>query len=165
MLTIDVPKRELFNQITNEFFVIEPIHLKMEHSLRSIAEWESKWHIPYVNDNEDEPKTEEQVLDYFRCMTINPQKDVNVYRNLRACDLKKIAEYIDDPSTAKVFRKKKKTGKQTGGTMTAENYYFLMVHYGIPFDCDKWHFNRKWKHYSSWKKDDSGSDIEVLCRD
>ena len=52
MLTIDLPEREipqveLFNNETNEFITypavhVPAIHLKLEHSLKSISKWESK---------------------------------------------------------------------------------------------------------------------------
>ena len=67
---------ELFDNSTQEFITIpsrhiDPIHLQLEHSLMSIAKWESKWHESFFDKEE---MTGEQLIDYIRCMTINPQK-------------------------------------------------------------------------------------------
>ena len=139
MLQIEIPQREMFIPETGEFYTIDSIHLKLEHSLRSIAAWEAKWHAPFTDTQEG--LTEEQLLDYIRCMTINTQKDQNVYKNLRKKDLEKIVAYMEDPMSA-WKQSKKKQSKGRPGTMTAENYYFLMIHYGIPLECENWHFNR-----------------------
>lgn len=138
MLLIEVPKREMYNQETREFYTIEPICLKLEHSLRSIAAWEAKWHEPFAEAQER--MDEARLIDYIRCMTINTQKDQNVYRNLRQSDLERIVAYMADPMTARKQSKKKPKGRPA--TMTVENYYFLMIHYGIPLECENWHFNR-----------------------
>ena len=69
---------------------VPPIHLEMEHSLLSISKWESKWKIPFAQHKN---MTSEQFLDYCRCMTINRQKDPNVYQYLRRQDAAKISPF------------------------------------------------------------------------
>lgn len=149
MLIIDVPARdvaqqEYFNNQTQEFITIEsrhidPIHLQLEHSLMSIAKWESKWHEPFF---EKENMTGEQLIDYIRCMTINPQKDPSVYMDLRQEDILKIIEYMEDPYSAWVIPKKKKGKKFKKTADTVEAIYYGMIQYGIPMECEKWHFGR-----------------------
>lgn len=141
---MDIPMREFFNNVTNEFITIPAKHvdafkLQLEHSLISIAKWEGKWHKPFLSDKQ---MNLEEFRDYVRCMTINPQKNSEVYEFLTNEDLKKIADYMADPMSAwQMKQKKKKTGKKD--TLTADGIYAAMIAAGIPLDyCDKWHFNR-----------------------
>ena len=93
MLTLEVPGLKLFNEQTLKFTIIQAQVLKLEHSLYSIAKWEEKWHIPFIeSDNpylktKEWEKTEENMLDYIRCMTINKDVDPNVYRCLTQANM------------------------------------------------------------------------------
>ena len=79
MLHITIPEREFFDEETNEFFSIKRQSLVMEHSLISISKWEAKWKKPYFSDD----KTAEEIIDYFRCMVVSPQKfDPIIFRTL-----------------------------------------------------------------------------------
>ena len=141
----DVPEQEYFNNLTQEFIKIpgkhiDAIHLQLEHSLMSIAKWESKWHEAFLGKDQLTP---EEFLDYVRCMTINPQKNPDVYMSLSQEDFEKILTYMADPMSAidlTAKKKKRKPGKRTMDT--AEAIYFAMIQLGIPLDCEKWHFNR-----------------------
>lgn len=146
MLTITISERELYNSELNLFYTVKPVTLRLEHSLFSIAKWEAKWKIPFISSQE---KTGEQVLDYVRCMTINPQIDQVVYSCLTASDFKAIQEYIDDPMTATTFNEDilkknnpKSPSKKKMKPITSEEIYYQMTALNIPFECDKWHFNR-----------------------
>lgn len=148
MLTVDlpervIPRREYFNNLTQEFIIIEekrvpPIHLQLEHSLMSIAKWESKWHEPFLGR---EDMNGEKLLDYIRCMTINSQKDSGIYSLLPEDTVLEIIEYIHDPSSAWEINPKKK-GRKSRKATTAELIYYNMIQLGIPMECEKWHFNR-----------------------
>ena len=123
---------------TKKLLKAPAIHLEMEHSLLSISKWEAKWQVPFM---EMKCMSTEQFLDYCRCMTINRQKDPNVYKYIRRIDSDRINKYINDPMSARTIRKKK--GK--GGSrvrMTSEYFYSVMIQLGIPFECEKWHFGR-----------------------
>ena len=61
MLTISIPGYELFNDVTQEFIVESERIIKLEHSLLSISEWESRWNKPFLSNA---PKTNEEILDY-----------------------------------------------------------------------------------------------------
>lgn len=74
MLEIKIEGGELYDDNTWEFIQIKPQILKLEHSLLSVSKWESKWHKALLEDE----KTNEETLDYIRCMTIN-QVDPMVY--------------------------------------------------------------------------------------
>lgn len=148
MLTLEVPQIDLFNNITEEFIYIEATTLKFENSLVSISKWESKWHKPFPGY---QPKnvamannivfTNEDFIDYIRCMCITPVKDTRIFANMPTECLIQIKEYMEDPMTASVIKQDKK-GKLSHQIVTNELVYFWMSSYQIPFDAAKWHINR-----------------------
>lgn len=140
----DIPQLEYFDNIRQEFITIparhvDAIHLQLEHSLLSIAKWEGKWHTSFFST---EQMTPEQFLDYVRCMTINTQKNPNVYTDLTQEDFEAIMAYMGDQMSAIDVSAKKKKKSRKKETETAESVYFSMTQLGIPFDCEKWHINR-----------------------
>ena len=140
-----IPKREYFDNRTQEFVTIEeqdlgPVNLKLEHSLMSIAKWESKWHESFMGVD---VLNGERLQDYIRCMTVNPQKDKTVYDRLTEEDLERIIEYMDDPNSAWEIRKNKnQNNKKKNRPITVEEIYYAMIQYGIPPEYEQWHFNR-----------------------
>ena len=138
MLTIIIPEAEMYNQEKNEFFKIKKQELVLEHSLISLAKWESKWHIPFMQ--KEPQKTNEQLIDYIRCMTITQNVDPNVYFNLTSDNIKDVSDYIEEPMTATWF--KKSNGTKNRSIVTAELIYYWMIALNIPFECQKWHLNR-----------------------
>lgn len=141
MLTVTVPGFEMYDTVTNEFVTIKPQVLNLEHSLYSISKWEAKWKKSFFSKDKKSP---EETLDYIRCMTINKNVDPNIYRNIPYGVSQQIRQYIEDPMTATTFSniddesKKKLLNK----TITSEEIYWQMTALNIPFECDKWHFNR-----------------------
>lgn len=139
MFTIIIPKREFYNEDANEFIYVDGATLKLEHSLYSIASWESKWKKPFLDDKE---KTIEETRDYIRCMTLNIENiDDSIYECLTNDDISKIQEYIDDSQTATWF------SKQSGSPpsreiITAEVIYYWMIAQNVPFECQYWHISR-----------------------
>ncbi len=139
MLQITIPETELFDEARQEFiYVDKPVTLTLEHSLVSISKWESKWKKPYISD---EVKTVEEVIDYIRCMTITQNVDPNIYYALTAQNFKEIEEYINDPHTATTITERSRPTKNGEG-ITSELVYYWMCAYQIPFEAQKWHFNR-----------------------
>lgn len=151
MLTIDhpartIPKREYFNNKTQEFLTIEELHmeefhLKLEHSLMSISKWESRWHVPFIGR---EDLSGEELLDYVRCMTVNTVRNPRVYEWLTNEDLVRIIAYMQDENSAWKIRqakRDKKKGKKEAPE-PVEAVYYAMCQYGIPMECEQWHFNR-----------------------
>lgn len=137
MLQITVPAGERFNEATNEFIVTKEETLTLEHSLLSLAKWESKWHKSYLSGKDIKP---EEMLDYVRCMTINKVSDPEIYNLLSRENMAAIQAYIENPMTATTFSNKK--GRRDKSIITAEIIYYWMVSFGIPFECEKWHLNR-----------------------
>ena len=141
MLNIKIKGQELFIPDKNEFVTISDQVLKLEHSLVSISAWEEKWHEKFLNPNIQ--MTQEQVLDYIKCMTLNEDFPEEAYNFLSSEDVKQIKEYMEDPHTATTINtlgqnRKKHTNKVT----TAEEIYYMMFSYGIPKECETWHINK-----------------------
>ena len=137
MLEINIPESEIFIENSNEFRTIKSQVLVLEHSLISLAKWESKWCKPFLGKEE---KTTEELFDYIKCMTINQNVDPIIYNFLSSDDIKRINEYISAPMTATTFNNSKKTTSRE--VITAEIIYYWMVSFNIPFECQKWHLNR-----------------------
>ncbi len=138
MLRIDVPARELYNEITEEFETVPATTLTLEHSLVSLSKWESKWCKPFLGKGE---KTTEETLDYIRCMTLTQNVNPNVYRALSNSNIEKIRNYIDSPMTATTFREDPNAPK-SHEIITSELIYYWMIALNIPVEFQKWHLNR-----------------------
>ena len=140
MLQIIIPEREVFDESQNAFLYFSSFQIQLEHSLRSIAEWESRTHRSFFDG---EKMSTEDFLEYIRCMTLTKNVDPNEYMLLTEENYRQIAEYMSDPMSAKHFYQQKKDRKRPNqGSMTSEDLYYLMSKFEIPYECDKWHFNR-----------------------
>lgn len=137
MLIIEIPANELYNETTEEFINTKKQVLQLEHSLISISKWESKWHKVFLSKT---PKTNEQLIDYVRCMTINSNVEPQSYSALTNQNLSDIDRYINDPMSATFFAPEKAT--PGGEAMTSELIYYWLVHFQIPWEVEKWHLNR-----------------------
>ena len=137
MLCLHLDEREMFNDSTQEFIYVKEQDLYLEHSLVSISKWESKWHKSFLSVQE---KSNEEVIDYIRCMTINKNVDPSIYYTFSEENFKKIEEYIENPYTATTFVDHQQSSSRE--IVTSELIYYWMCSYGIPFECEKWHINR-----------------------
>ena len=138
MIKITINDQEFWDERTQQFYTIKRQTLRLEHSLISISEWESKWKKPFLSS---EQRTRDETVDYIRCMTINPNVDPLVYLGVTNQHIKLVNQYIDDPMTASRVDEKR-TGAKAGGTVTSELIYYWMTELNIPFECQKWHLNR-----------------------
>ncbi len=138
MLTLIVPSATLYNEQTEEFIDTKRETLQLEHSLLSISKWESTWCKPFYTK---EPKTEQETIDYIRCMSINTPLDPQVYSRLPSEMYQKVNIYIQAPMTATWFNDKK-NNKPSRDIITSEIIYSQMIELNIPFQCEKWHINR-----------------------
>ena len=137
MLEIEIAEEELFDEETRTFIPIKKTKLRFEHSLVSIAKWESKWHKPFLDNREI---TAEEMLDYLKCMCLTQNPDPNVIEHMSAENLKKIVNYMQDKQTATWFNERdNKPGKKE--IITNELIYYWMAEYGIWKECEKWHIN------------------------
>lgn len=141
MLTIVIPKRRLWDSKNEVFINTKEYVLSLEHSLVSIAKWESKWHTPFISD---EKKTQEQTVDYVKSMTLTQNVDEIAYDMLTKENFEEINNYIENKMTATWFSDQKgpKPRPVKKQTITSELIYYWMIALEIPFECQKWHLNR-----------------------
>ena len=138
MLQITIPATELWDERKQEFIDRKEQTLRLEHSLVSLAKWESKWCKAFLSKT---PKTDEEVLDYIKCMTITQNVDPETYNYLSRENIAQINDYIESPQTATVFSEDK-TSKASREIVTAEIIYHWMIALNIPSEYEKWHLNR-----------------------
>lgn len=138
MLQLLIPETELFNEDDNTFIQVKEQKLRLEHSLVSLSKWESKWHKPFLTKK---PKTQEETLDYIKCMTITQNVKDEVYLCLNNDHVALINSYIENPMTATTVRDDKRN-QINNEQITAELIYYWMIALNIPFECQKWHLNK-----------------------
>lgn len=138
MLQITIPSTELWDERKEEFVYVKEKTLRLEHSLVSLSKWESKWNKPFLSSSD---KTNEETIDYIRCMTITQNVDPEVYTRLKNDVIKQIYDYINAPMTATVISDTKRGGSSRE-VITSELIYYWMIALNIPFECQKWHLNR-----------------------
>lgn len=138
MLQITIPAGKLFNDATNRFSNTKETTIVLEHSLVSISKWESKWHKPFLGKDD---KTDEETIDYIKCMTLTQNVDPNVYYCLSADNIARIKNYIEDPMTATTIRENP-NGPRNREVITSELIYYWMIALNIPVEFQKWHLNR-----------------------
>ena len=137
MLQITIPAmNDLWDERNQQFLSTKETTIQLEHSLLSISKWESKWNKSFINTKD---KTEEELMDYIKCMTITKNVDPNVYVCLTAENIHKIVDYINAPMTATTIRD---TGKSSREIVTSELIYYWMISLNIPVKFEKWHLNR-----------------------
>lgn len=137
MLRITVPPSEIWDEEKEEFVVIgKEQKLQLEHSLVSISKWESKWCKSFFTTRD---KTNEEILDYIKHMTLTQNVPSYVYQNLTFENISEIKAYIEAPMTATVFMHNEERSRDT---ITTELIYYWMISLNIPFECQKWHINR-----------------------
>lgn len=140
MLQIIVPACEMYDEETNSFINTKETVLKLEHSLLSISKWESKWCKPFLAKNKQDVRTQEELLSYVKCMTLNTVSE-DVYKALTRDNMQAINEYVGSPMTATTINYRGSQGINRE-IVTSELIYYWMIAYGIPFECEKWHLNR-----------------------
>ena len=139
-IVIPAPVTEDWDEV-NEEFIYQPAGkeqvLCLEHSLVSLSKWESKWCKPFLYSE----KTDEEFLDYIKCMTVSSNVSNDIYNRLTLENFREISDYINAPMTATTFSDDK-TKKPNREIVTAELIYYWMISLNIPFECEKWHIKR-----------------------
>ena len=140
MLTLSIPGGEFYDQATSEFISIKPQTVQLEHSLVSISKWESKWEKPFLNSE----KSNEELLDYVRCMTITQNVNPMLYNTMTERNIEDVNTYINAKMSATFFSDEKKEGapRHKKEVITSELIYYWMIAQNIPMECQKWHINR-----------------------
>lgn len=138
MLSLRVDDAQFYDEKLEKFITVKGQTLQLEHSLVSISKWEAKYKKPFLNR---EKKSPEETLDYIRFMTITQNVNPLLYSALTNEQVIKVNKYIDDPMTATTISKVEGKGG-SARVITSEEIYYQMVAYQIPWEAQKWHFNR-----------------------
>lgn len=140
MLEINIGEDEIFDEQKQIFIPIKPVTIHLEHSLISLSKWEAKHEKPFLDDKD---KTYEEIIDYILCMTITKNVNPYCYLALSEENLIKIQNYIDAKMTATTIRENPadRYGPRKN-ILTSEVIYAMMIEFGIPFECERWHLNR-----------------------
>lgn len=142
MLRITIPGDEQWDSDKEEFVQLRKDQtLQLEHSLVSISKWEAKWRKPFLRKD---PMTDEEIIDYVRCMTLTQNVDPEVYRYLTNENFEQVNQYINAPMTATWFSEEKEGKGKAGRSeqITSELIYYWMIALNIPSEYQKWHLNR-----------------------
>lgn len=139
-IIVPAPLLEDWDEYREEFVYREdgkPFTLQLEHSLISLSKWEEKHCKPFISSQ----KTDEEVLDYIKCMTLTPHVPDEVYSRLSKENIRDIMEYIEAPMTATTFSDNgpKPPSREKA---TAELIYYWMIKCQIPIEFQKWHLNK-----------------------
>lgn len=141
MLELTLPALEHWDEKKEEFVIYKKaLTLQFEHSLVSLSKWESKYCKPFLGKYE---KTDDEILDYIKFMTITQNVKDDVYERLLNTNgaIKTIQEYIDSPMTATTFSDQG-SSKGNSEQITAELIYYWMIAFQIPSEYRKWHLNQ-----------------------
>ena len=97
MLQITIPSIELWDESKEEYVYMKERTLQLEHSLVSLSKWESKWCKSFISNKNI---TEEETMDYIRCMTLTQNVPKEVYDYMPDSTIEQITAYINAPVTA-----------------------------------------------------------------
>ena len=130
-----MPGAESYNEELNEFSYAPDTLIYLEHSLKSISEWEAKYHKPFMSND---PKDVDEIMYYIQCMCLD-ESYKEILDRLTSDNYTTINEYISDSQTATWFDD---TGKRSSEIVTSELVYYWMISFQIPIECENWHINR-----------------------
>ena len=142
MYLLALTPKEVYDESSERFYKTGDMTIELEHSLRSLYLWESKWNKPFLSD---ENKTVEETLSYIQCMTLTPNVPDWVYQLLTAEDIHNVNEYMNRKMTATTFREipgvtpARPARKRI---ITAEVIYYWMFRAGIPLEWENRHLNQ-----------------------
>lgn len=138
MLKLELESVEYFDSVKMEFVKKPPKTIYLEHSLKSVSEWESEYMKPFFGK---EPKTDEELFYYIKCMSDNmTDEDLNCLTQKNLDDIEK---YISSSRTATRINKNQNE-PPSREIITTELMYYWMVANNIPFECENWNINRLW---------------------
>ena len=142
MLVIDVKEQEFYDSEKQMFFNTKPITVRLEHSLISIAKWESHWEKPYFpsSGRSEGVKGGDEEIHYIKCMIIGNVPDY-IPRVLLESHSEELKNYIRKKHSATTIHRRGKPAASRQ-IITVELIYYWMIKYAIPKDCEMWHFNR-----------------------
>lgn len=141
MLQIIIPKREWYNEGTEEFETEPEVSVSLEHSLVSLSQWESKWKKPFLPLLTKNGLSPEEILDYIGMMIVSPPNDVRVHLRFSPENIEETLRYIGDSQTATVINERKQRAGRDR-IVTSELIYAWMAMSGVEKAYETWNLNR-----------------------
>jgi hypothetical protein len=138
MLKITVGGTESYNDLTEEFVIVDGTELQLEHSLVSLSKWEEIFEKPFLGH---EKKTGEEVLTYVKCMCLDDDIPPAVFQQLSEANFTAINDYLNAKKTATWFSDQPGAPKSSE-VVTAELIYYWLTVFNIPWDAQYWHLNK-----------------------
>lgn len=139
-LHLTVPAQEFFDDETNTFFSVDEQTIRVKHSLISISKWEAKYKKQFLDGLNK--KTQEEVNDYIRFMTITQNVDPSFYDRLSNEQLLMVNNYISETMSGTKIREPEGKGMGRLKPVSAEEIYYWMTEYNIPPEYAKWHLSK-----------------------
>lgn len=131
MLEIHIPDQELWDELNEQFVTVSGGTFQFEHSLKAIADWESKWCKSFFKGD----KTPEESIDYMRKMCIGR----HLPEHLLTTEVQsKLVEHMNKKHTATTVGSSEGSRK----TLTSEVIYAYMALGQVPFECELWNIER-----------------------
>lgn len=138
-LYLTVPEQEYFDDSTNTFFTVKEQTVRLKHSLVSISKWEAKYKKQFLDRIHQ--KTNAEMLDYIRFMTITQNVDPFFYKVLTYKQMKMVQDYIAENMSGTTIRETEAKAPSLK-PISAEEIYFWMTEYNIPPEYAKWHLSK-----------------------
>jgi hypothetical protein len=140
MLTIRVGADAGFDEEESKFVDLGGTVLHLEHSLLSLSKWESKFEKPFLGKEE---KTPDEVLEYIKCMNLDPEIPPEVFSALSQENFDEINEYLNAKQSATWFSEQPGAPQTQREVITSELIYYWMTVFKIPFiPAETWNLNR-----------------------
>jgi hypothetical protein len=140
VLIIKVPISESYDDETKRF-VTETFELELEHSLASLSKWEAIFEKPFLTPEGKAEKTNAEVFEYIKLMTLTPDVPPEVFEKLSQENVTEIDNYIQAKMTATWFSDGPDQRKSRQ-IITAELIYSWMIDLNIWLECEHWHLGR-----------------------
>lgn len=142
MLTLRLAEEEYYDSEKQMFIYTKPLKVRMEHSLISVTKWEGIWEKPFlpVPNRTEGMSGREEELSYIRCMIIG-EVDEHVPIVIRQNHSTTLSSYIEKKHSATTIYRRVQERRRPQ-VITAELVYYWMIKFRIPFECERWHFNR-----------------------
>ena len=141
MFELTIGAVEHINNETSEFEMLGGTTIQLEHSLFAISKWETKFEIPFLNND---TLTNEQMIYYIQCMTLTKGVNPDLYYQLSDENITVVNDYLNKKHTATWFSEHGSgSGRKTSNEIvTSELIYFWMTACQIPFECEHWNLKR-----------------------
>lgn len=136
MLRLIVGEEDAWDAVKEEFTTIGGVTLEFDYTLKIVADWESKWRVPWLTMAV--PKSPESVYDMYTLMCRTPE--LLEVRYLTPEIQGYLQEYMNNDQTATTFSH---TEEQTDQRIiTTEQLYATMSAANIPWEAENWHLGR-----------------------